>query len=286
MNERKLIEFIPYDKGEANRYGFLNMINHKDHTLNQIDEIRSTGRDVNQDINSLYISTVNYWQPWDRIYVGESGTIYRFIQFRFWQKNEERKFVKQGSLIGRELYDDPNIVNKKLSELKKLDTTQWVSAAILNGVKGKLYNPDEKIKLTYDCKRKWEKDEKVEFTEDKTILRQARAFYKMMETDEKDDSFTPSHSEDYCFARAFDYITKERGEIMWKQLRNHESDRIESMEKELKNLHEGKTIESKDHRVIQAVAMLAKFKGIKADFKYMESVKKSWPEFWDFLFEF
>lgn len=32
--------------------------------------------------------------------------------------------------------------------------------------------------------------------------------------------------EDYCFARAFNFITKDEGEQQWPQLHNHESDRL------------------------------------------------------------
>jgi len=45
----------------------------------------------------------------------------------------------------------------------------------------------------------------------------------------------------------------------------------------------GKEILSKDHRVIQAIAMWAKVNQKEIKILYPEVVNKSWPQFWDFL---
>lgn len=55
------------------------------------------------------------------------------------------------------------------------------------------------------------------------------------------------------------------------------------MEKELANYSAGRPILSKDHRVVQAIAMKAKTDGKGAGFKYPEAADKTWPQFWDFL---
>jgi len=40
---------------------------------------------------------------------------------------------------------------------------------------------------------------------------------------------------------------------------------------------------SKDHRIVQALAMLALFDKKEIEFAFPESVNKSWPQFWKFL---
>lgn len=74
-----------------------------------------------------------------------------------------------------------------------------------------------------------------------------------------------------------------QGEKKWLSLKGHESDRIKEMEKELANYDKGKAVLSKDHRVVQAIAMKSVAENKKATFKYPESVNKTWPLFWKFL---
>ena len=116
---------------------------------------------------------------------------------------------------------------------------------------------------------------------DENILRQANAFIDLVEG--KKINFKAIQAEDYCFARAFGFISKEEGEEKWPSLRGHESDRIEEMEKEMKYFEDNKEIKSKDHRVVQAMSMLAQIKGKNVKIAYSESVNKSWPQFWRFL---
>ncbi|KPJ55780.1 hypothetical protein AMJ49_06350, partial [Parcubacteria bacterium DG_74_2] len=70
--------------------------------------------------------------------------------------------------------------------------------------------------------------------------------------------------------------TAKEGEKRWPSLRGHESDRIAEMEQALRQTE----VVSRDHRVIQAIAML---KRNKVAIKYPDSVRKSWPQFWKFL---
>ena len=67
-----------------------------------------------------------------------------------------------------------------------------------------------------------------------------------------------------------------RGERRWSSLKGHESDRITEMERELQE----RIVITRDHRVIQAIAMLRQS---KANFVHPDCVKKSWPQFWRFL---
>ena len=55
------------------------------------------------------------------------------------------------------------------------------------------------------------------------------------------------------------------------------------MEKALDDADNGREISSRDHRVVQAVAMRAKIKGQNIKLKYPTVVNKSWPQFWKFF---
>lgn len=55
------------------------------------------------------------------------------------------------------------------------------------------------------------------------------------------------------------------------------------MEKVMQLVEKEVEIDSKDHRVVQAIAMLAKLKGNSIKFKHPEVVSKSWPQFWNLL---
>ena len=142
-----------------------------------------------------------------------------------------------------------------------------------------------KLKLTYEAVDHWNekrKDNMVwELRYDETIMKQAIAFLNYFKIGKMD--FIPIHSEDYCFARAFNLINKEVGIKNWPSLIGHESNRPECMEKYLNYLEKNKKIDSKDHRVIQSLVMLALSENKDIKLKYPESVNKSWPEFWNFI---
>lgn len=74
-------------------------------------------------------------------------------------------------------------------------------------------------------------------------------------------------------------ITPEEGKELWPSLEGHESNIIDEMEKALGQ----EKVTFKDHRVIQAIVMS---KGKKVKIKYPESVKKTWPRFWNFVEDF
>ncbi|MFH0711477.1 MAG: hypothetical protein V1944_02775, partial [Candidatus Aenigmatarchaeota archaeon] len=95
--------------------------------------------------------------------------------------------------------------------------------------------------------------------------------------------FEPRQPEDYCFARAFGFMTKEEGESRWPSLRGHESDRIEEMEKAIEAADAGREIESRDHRVIPNIVMRQKIKNKEVKVKHPLAVNKSWLQFWKFL---
>jgi hypothetical protein len=277
-----LIRYIPLDKSWIIRMGILDLINNHSDTINFLKNQDK----LSDDLQALLQALID-WNSKQKIYVGESGTLYRFLQFASWKLNLGKKFILKGTLQKRKIFNNPEIVNWKLKDLLNLDnkTSQWASAAVLLRNKEKIINPPFKLKLTYEAVRHWkEKRAKKEcwiLRYDKTILAQAEAYLNLLKTGKI--NFIPKQAEDYCFARAFNLITKEEGERKWLSLRSHESDRIEEMEKSLDNYKNNKEIESKDHRVIQAIVMSSKAENKEVKIKFCQAVNKSWPQFWDFL---
>jgi len=193
----------------------------------------------------------------------------------------------RGTLRKRKICDNPKIIRYSLNGLLRLDkgTSQWASAAVLLGNKEQVNNPPFKLKLTYEATAHWRKQRRNnkswEPRYDETILRQAISFLELLR--ERKTSFVPKQAEDYCFARAFELITKKQGGSLWPSLRGHESDRIEKMEQMIEIVNNGRMIESRDHRIVQAGGMLQKFRGKDVNVKYPWCVNKSWKRYWDFL---
>lgn len=227
------------------------------------------------------------WNSKQEINVGESGTLYRFLQFAIWKLNLDKKLIKQGTLKKRKISNNPDIVNWKLNDLLNLDnkTSQWASASVLLGNQEKIENPPFKLKLTYEAVKHWKEQRANKECwiprYDKTILNQVKAYLELKKTGKT--NFKPEQAEDYCFARAIGLIKKQEAEKTWPSLRSHESNRIEEIEKTLENYKQGREIQSQDHRVIQAIAMLAKLEKKQVKIKFPQAVNKSWPQFWDFL---
>jgi len=192
--------------------------------------------------------------------------------------NLPKEFILSGTLKDRKICDNPEIINWSLENLLTLDnnTSQWASASVLLGNPARIQNPPFKLQTTFDAIEHWKdkrkKGETWEPRYDETILSQAEAYLKFLQTGKM--HFEPQQAEDYCFARAFNLITAEEGEKRWPSLRGHETDRISEMEIALTQ----DKITSKDHRVVQAIAMLNRGK-----IKYRNAVNKSWPQFWKFM---
>jgi len=255
------------------------------HRNNQIHKFLNS-QELNKDLKALK-TALEQWNMQEEIHVGESGTLYRFLQFISWKENLNKKFIKTDTLKEREITQNPAITNFPLKKLLELDngTSQWASIAVLTGNKEKICNPPYKLDLTYKALEHWKSRREQGLSwvprQDITIQNQILAFQELMKTGNLD--FSPKHSEDYCFARAFNKISKEEGQKLWPSLASHESNRLEEMEKYLKEAEENKEIDSKDHRIVQAIAMLQKSKNKELKFTHPGVVSKSWPLFWTFL---
>ncbi|VVB78961.1 Uncharacterised protein [uncultured archaeon] len=273
----KLIEngYIPYDKSWIIRMGFLDLI----YGYNDcIDFLKENYESLSDDLKSLHDVSIQ-WRSNLSLDVGESGTLYRFFKFASWKLKEEREFILRGTLKDRSICDNPEIVNFSLEKLLSLDnnTSQFASASVLMGNSERIINPPYKLQLTYDAIDHWKNSrllgKKWEVRYDNTIFSQALAYLGFLKTGKID--FVPEQAEDYCFARAFGIMTQFEGEKKWPSLIGHESNRILEMEKCLLQ----NEVSSKDHRVVQSIALRNK----DANFLYPNCVNKSWPQFWAFL---
>ncbi len=258
--------------------GFLDMM-HDYNDINRIldaEDQTSLGTDL-----QAFNRASKQWRAGSDIDVGESGTVYRLLQFAAWRRGEKRIFVKHGTLTNRPITNNPDITHLSLKKLLELDngTSQWASAAVLLGnVEPRPAPMPFKLQLTYDAVEHWREarahGQAWDPRRDRTIARQAAAYADYIATGKL--SFQPEQAEDYCFARAFKIMTPEEGEAKWPSLRLHESDRIVEMEEALSQ----QMVTSADHRVVQAVAML---KGADIAFTQPRVVAKSWPLFWQMM---
>jgi len=243
-------------------------------------------KDLNDDLMALK-KVCDNWEKNTTIDVGESGTLYRFLQFASWKLGLNKEFITHGTLKKRDTTDNSDIINYSLTDLLELDnqTSQWASASILLGNKERISNPPYKLGLTYEAVAHWKqprtKGKSWQPRYDDTILNQALTFLRLLKKESV--TFVPEQAEDYCFARAFNFINAKQGELLWPSLKGHESNRIVEMEEMLTHYRNKKQITSRDHRVVQAIAMKGVAENIKVNFKYPESVNKTWPQFWDFL---
>lgn len=275
-------KYIPLDKYWTIRMGVLDIINGYSDIQNFLDKEKNLGG----DIQALHRAS-KVWNTSKSVDVGESGTLYRFLQFISWKQGLNKKFVKRGTLKHRKVCNNPEIANWNLKQLLELDggTSQWASSAILLGNREKISNPPYFIKKTYEALKHWDERRKNkkrwDARYDEILLKQAKYFLNVLNS--KRSIFKPTNPDDYCFARAFGVMTKAQGEKQWPMIRHHESDRLEEMEIALDQAKNNRMVMSKDHRVIHAIAMLCKTKNKKVKFKYPDSVNKSWPQFWDFL---
>ena len=275
--QNTLDKYISYDKSWLIRMGVLDLL----HGFRDTEDfIGKQSESLGTDIDALARASAQ-WRKGQPIEVGESGTLYRFLQYAAWKLGSDAKFVKSGTLQNRKIYNKPDVVTMSLEKLLALDngTSQWASIAVLMGNDDPKPNPmPYKLGLTYEALEHWKNSRNAGRTwqarKDETIARQADAYIGFLRTGKM--NFKPEQAEDYCFARAFGILSAAEGEVLWPSLRTHESDRIVEMEKALSQ----SDVSSKDHRVVQAVAMK---KHDKVTFLYPECVTKSWPKFWDWF---
>lgn len=276
--------YVPADKSFANRVITLSLIRSIPNPLSPVEKLE---RPLASDMFSLLRAGQEWIDGKKTIHVGESGTLYRFLRFASWKYGWDKEFVLEGSLKDRPVCGDRRLIHLPPSKLLELDsgTSQWASAAVLFGNKERVTNPPAKLQLTYEALDYFETQLRsggeMVLRKDQTILAQMNAFLHFLKTRKLE--FEGKHSEDYCFLRAFGGISREKAESVWPSLAGHESNRFEAMERAYWQLGTGRAIDSDDHRVIQAIAMLGHAYDIPMRFYRPASVCKSMPWFWEFI---
>ena len=190
--------FIPLDKSWTIRMGVLDLLNGHSTIVPFLEEQPH----LNDDLQAL-LRAVQEWPNQQAIFVGESGTLFRFLQFLSWKKGLGKTFIKTGTLVDRSMHEDPTIVGWSQQELLTLDngTSQWASAAVLNGDSAVLSDPPFKLEVTYKAVRHWKqqrsKGQPWEPQWDATIAHQATTFLDLIQGE--NDRFHSSTSRGLLF---------------------------------------------------------------------------------------
>lgn len=269
----ELQTLIPLDKAWMIRMGMLDLQAGKTDVRKYLAQHKD---ELGDDLLAL-LRVLTQWGSDSPLDVGESGTLYRFTQFLLWLQGSSQKIVTRGTLQTRTLHDDPEVVNFSIEELLQLDggTSQWASAKVLFTDTPLKSSDDVPYHLQMSVEAKDQYKNGWTPRTDQTIQRQAEAFYRWRRS--RKVQFTPRQAEDFPFAVAFDVLTIEEGAKRWPQLCNHETDRV----KEMKRLLNTDTIDTPDHRVVQALAMRYPERQLTEVSKH--AVNKTWPQFWTFL---
>ncbi len=272
---------IPLDKSWMIRMGILDILSgNAQRTIDFLSKQPHLGGDL-----KALIRAAKVWDTDEPVDVGEAGTLLRILTFASWKFDLNKKFIIRGTLLDREIEDDPDMVNWSLERLHALKTSQWTTAAILLGNTTKLQNPRFKVQVSYDATAHWTecmgfgKHWKPRY--DETILKQALHFIKLLQGRKND--FVAEQAEDFCFAYVFGLITAEEGDRLWPALRDHESNRILEMPRVIEAIKSAQHIDSNDHRVVQAGVMYSEVYGKLVTVANTACVSKSWPRFWDFI---
>ena len=285
ITKEQMEQFIPLDKSWVIRMGVLDILN----GYNDIVPFLEKQTDLGGDLKALK-RVAEKWNTDEPLDVGESGTICRFVSFALWKLRMNRKVIKSGTLEKREICQNPEIVNWPIEKLLTLDggTSQWATMSVLLGNQEKPAQIPYFMTITYDAIEHWNnarKEGKVwEARKDPTIMGQTLAFLKLLAygrcTLEERDL---SDCDLYCFLRAFNFMSKEEGEKIWPHIKYHETDRLEGMEIAIALADKDGTIDSNDHRIVQAMVMRQIFLKKPYTVKDPNAVNKTWPKFWEFI---
>lgn len=282
--------YLPLSKSRAIRIMFLERVNGRTDTANELFELNKTSQQPD-DIIAM-INACRVWENSPHISTGESGTAFRFLRFFGWKTDCRKSICRSGTANNRPIHMNREIVDWPIHRLLTLDngTSQWASAATLCGDPTRIENPPYHLAMTYQVIDEWRdcvaQGRPFVIGPDETIKRQADAFVGLCR--QQKVTFQARQPEDFPFAHVvMKNMTVQRASELWPSLAGHESNRLTSVSKAWEKWEARSEIDSGDHRVVQAVAMGA-LKGSSANIIYgstdhPEVVNKSWPEFWKFL---
>jgi hypothetical protein len=278
-------KFIPLDKSWVIRMGILDILNGR----RDIIEFLESQDGLGGDLEALKRVAKN-WNSDEPLDVGESGTIYRFVRFYLWSNNSNREIVRRGTLADRKICDNPDVVNWSTEKLLTIDggTSQWAVMAFLIRGDEEIEGAPYYLQIAFDAARHWNEKRTIglswEPRKDPTLMSQADAFLKLLTGETWNSSERDlSDCDLYCFLRVLGRMSCDSGREKWPHIQFHETDRLKEMEIQLEKYNSGEEIDSRDHRVIQAIAMKAVLDGKDVRIKFPEVVNKTWPMFWDFI---
>lgn len=279
----------------------LNTLNSEEraHNLSQvITAIREDDTDrlaVNRPDDIVAAAAVGEgWESRVPVPVGESGTLFRIFsyfdedEYQTWHSWPHRTFLRTGTLRTRPITPAAEIYRLPQAELLKVDngTSQYATAAVLCGDSERLANAPYRLQQTYDIYDSWlgngrQLDWSAPLIEDETIRLQAEAMARLALG--KGLDFEVRHSEDVPLGIAFGLISLDEAAQRFPSVIGHESNRIVEMRRGLELYKNGVAIDSPDHRVVQALTLLALAQEKPITVTNLGCVAKSWPLFYDFV---
>ena len=288
---------LPISKSRAIRLLLLGLRDHDDRVTKSLLRL-SENIQLPDDVSRMW-GACRFWHGQKNIHVGESATVLRFLWWFNQVQKAGKNFVRKKTLLDREITLDPEMLSWTIFDLLDKSkvpegTSQLASAASLctpwQYVRVTTKCPHQ-LQITYQVLDEWNvylKTGKLpEAGIDPTIEAQAKAFIRVNTGGEW--QFEMAQQEDFPFAYIMlgEWALTE-AKKQWPSLANHESNRFTEVEQAKNEWLTMNTVSSRDHRVIQAVALFALLKGykpkkIKAGIKYPEAVAKSWPAFYHFL---
>ncbi len=281
-HEKLITPFIDDDKSYDIRMAVLETFyGDPGYALEQLDSIAHPSDDIR--VLEQIILDLPTDKPLD---VGESGTLARIFSFSNWKQSWGKQIIKHGTLISRDIATEEEVLAcSNQTELLHLRdrTSQWATAAVLIGDPERISNPPYKLGLTYDVWDEWH--EKQQTGErwvrrlDETLFNQALHIVRLIHGE--DAEFEVKQAEDVPHGYVFGEISIEEADQRFPSLRGHESNRIAELPLMLNKAVEGQPVDSRDHRVVQALAFFGLFSGIEIEFVHPACVSKSWPQYWN-----
>lgn len=269
-------KYLPLSKSWAIRMIILDMLYGAKTNYKIIRHFKKQNqKNLSYDIQSAVRCAKNYISGKSTYYVGDSGTLCRFLIYIL--DGQKYKIIKRKQLAGRKTSALKNISKLPLSKLLKLGTTQFANAALLTGIKP-IKNLTPHCKLSVEARKTYFKNKGKWIPKiDKIFIRQLNHFLR-------GGKFKARIAEDYCYARAFNLITAKEGKKRWPELANHECNRLKVMEEVCKNFNR-KIYVPDDHRVVMAVALRQASLGFPVRVNNKKCVAKTWPQFFKWLKE-
>ena len=237
--------YVPFDKSWIIRLGVIDLLTGYDDTLNFLDDHY---KELGDDLRALHDASVCWVDGSETIDVGESATLYRFLRFADHKLGNNRTFIRRGTLEHRYLGNTPETLDGAFEYLAGLPTSQWASAYMLFD-----YAMLDRHTPGYDASRA---KYKLRLTRE-AIEHWERAVLNGKPCEVRYDETINAQASAYL-----QWLKEGRMEFVPQQAEDY------------------CFATSRDHRVVQAIAML---KRDDVAVRYPDCVSKSWPQFWRFL---